>query len=50
LNKIGINSPPIYQFKTFDELIKKEKKLNKRHDFFEKAEILRSKEVLPRTT
>jgi len=34
--KIGINSPPIYQFKTFDGLIKE---LNKRHDFFEKAEI-----------
>jgi len=41
LDKIGINSPPIYQFKTFDELIKE---LNKRHDFFEKAEIFKIKE------
>ena len=40
LDRIGINSPPIYSYKTFDDLIKE---LNKRHDFFEKAEILRSK-------
>jgi len=43
LGKIGINSPPIYQFKTFDEHIKE---LNKEHDFFEKAEILRSKSTV----
>jgi len=43
LDKIGINSPPIYDFKTFDELIKE---LNKRHYFFEKAEILRSKSTV----
>ena len=40
LDRIGINSPPIYSYKTFDDLIKE---LNKRHDFFEKAEILRLK-------
>ena len=28
LDRIGINSPPIYSFKTFDDLIKE---LNKRH-------------------
>jgi len=40
LDRIGINSPPIYSYKTFDDLIKE---LSKKHDFFEKAEILRSK-------
>jgi len=36
LDRIGINSQPIYSYKTFDDFIKE---LNKRHDFFEKAEI-----------
>jgi len=39
LYKIGINSPPIYNFNTFDELVTE---LYKRHDFFEKANILKS--------
>ena len=31
LDRIGINSPPIHSYKTFDDLIKE---LNKRHNFF----------------
>jgi len=31
LDRIGINSPPNYSYKTFDDLIKE---FNKRHDFF----------------
>jgi len=38
LNKIGINSPPIYSFKNFNDLVNE---LYKRHDFFEKANILK---------
>ncbi|KAG4091514.1 hypothetical protein H8356DRAFT_1407929 [Neocallimastix lanati (nom. inval.)] len=38
LDKFGIKSPPIYSFKNFNDLVNE---LYKRHDFFEKANLLK---------
>ena len=44
LEKIRINSPSIYNFKNFNDLIDE---LYRRHDFFEKANLLKYSNYIP---